>query len=309
MGISDMYSSSARRDDAEGAATIAAALDAGISLINTGDFYGMGHNEMLIGRVISGRRDQVVLSVKFGALRDPRGGWLGYDCRPAAVKNFATYSLQRLGVDHIDIYQPARLDPNVPIEETVGAIAQLIKEGKVRFLGLSEMNPEMIRRAHATHPVSALEIEYSLATRFIESEILGVCRELGIGIVAYGALSRGLLSGKVNGKFEKGDFRSFTPRFMSQYLAANLSYVGILADIAIEKGCTPAQLAFAWLLAQGNDIVPLIGTSRRSRLLENLAALNIRLSTADLALLDEAFPEGTFQGSRYPAAAMHSVAG
>jgi len=309
MGISDIYTSSARRDDAEGEATIGAALDAGINLINTGDFYGMGHNEMLVGRAIAGRRDQVILSVKFGALRDPKGGWLGYDTRPAAIKNFISYSLQRLGVDHIDLYQPARLDPNVPIEETVGAIAQLIKEGKVKYLGLSEVNPEIIRRAHAIHPVSALEIEYSLASRFIEREIRGVCRELGIGIVAYGALSRGLLTGKVNGKFERGDFRAFTPRFMGANLTSNLSYVGMLADIAIEKGCTPSQLAIAWLMAQGDDIIPLIGTSKRSRLAENLGALQVRLSTADLALLDEAFPDGTFQGDRYPTAAMQSVAG
>ena len=309
MGISDFYTSTARKDDAGGVATIQAALDAGITLINTGDFYGMGHNEALVGRAIAGRRDEVVLSIKFGALRDHKGFFLGYDSRPAAVKNFAAYSLQRLGVDHIDIYQPARLDPDVPIEETVGAIAQLIKEGKVKHLGLSEVNPEIIRRAHAVHPVTALEIEYSLATRFIEGEIRKVCRELGIGIVAYGVLSRGLLSGKLDGSFEKGDFRSITPRYTGRHLKSNLARVETLADIAHAKGCTPAQLAIAWVIAQGDDIVPLIGTSRRDRLSENLGALEVRLSPADLALLDEAFPEGTFQGDRYPTAAMHSVAG
>jgi aryl-alcohol dehydrogenase-like predicted oxidoreductase len=309
MGISDFYASSARRDDEEGVATIQAALDAGINFINTGDFYGMGHNEMLVGRAIAGRRDEVVLSVKFGALRGPNGMFLGYDSRPAAVKNFAAYSLQRLGTDHIDIYQPARLDPATPIEETVGAIAQLIKEGKVKYLGLSEVNPDIIRRAHAVHPVTALEIEYSLATRFIEREILAVARELGIGIVAYGSLCRGLLTGKVNGKFERGDFRSVTPRYTGQNLQTNLILVATLVDIALFKGCTPSQLALAWVLSQGDDIFPLIGTSKRERLKENLGALDIRFSAADMALLDEAFPDGTFQGDRYPGPAMHSVAG
>ena len=309
MGISDIYATSARKDDAGGEATIRAALDAGINLINTGDFYGMGHKEMLVGRAIAGRRDQVVLSVKFGALRDPKGLWLGHDCRPAAVKNFCAYSLQRLGVDHIDLYQPARLDHDVPIEETVGSIAQLIREGKVKYLGLSEVTPDILRRAHAVHPVTALEIEYSLSTRFIEGEILSVARELGVGIVAYGALSRGLLSGKLDGKFERGDFRSITPRYMAANLQANLQLVETLADIAESKGCTPAQLAIAWVLAQGDDIVPLIGTSNSTRLKENLGALNVRLSPADIALLDTAFPEGTFHGDRYPTAAMKFVAG
>ena len=309
MGISDIYAHSSRKDDAEGEATIKAALDAGINLINTGDFYGMGHNEMLIGRAIAGRRDEVVLSVKFGALRDPKGLWLGHDSRPAAVKTFCAYSLRRLGVDHIDIYQPARLDPQTPIEDTVGAIAQLIKEGKVKYLGLSEVKPDIIRRAHAVHPVTALEIEYSLATRFVEQEILAVARELGIGIVAYGALSRGLLTGKLFGKFEQGDFRAFTPRYSGQHLQANLMLVETLSDIAVAKGCTPAQLALAWVLAQGDDVFPLIGTSKRDRLAENLGALNVRLSPADLALLDQAFPDGVFHGDRYPTAAMHIVAG
>jgi aryl-alcohol dehydrogenase-like predicted oxidoreductase len=309
MGISDFYASTARRDDIEGVATIQAALDAGINFLNTGDFYGMGHNELLIGRAIAGRREEVILSVKFGALRDHKGFFLGYDCRPAAVKSYAAYSLQRLGVDHLDIYQPARLDPETPIEETVGAIAQLIKEGKVRYLGLSEVNPDIIRRAHAVHPVTALEIEYSLATRFVEQEILSVARELGIGIVAYGTISRGLLTGKLRGNFEQGDFRAITPRYTGDHLHANLTLVEMLADIAAVKGCTPAQLAIAWVLAQGDDVFPLIGTSNRARLAENLGALSIRLTPADLALLDQAFPEGTFKGDRYPTSAMHSVAG
>jgi len=309
MGISDFYASSARRDDAGGLMTIQAALDAGITLVNTGDFYGMGHNERLIGRALEGRRDQAVISVKFGALRNHNGAFLGYDARPAAVKNFAAYSLQRLGIDCIDIYEPARLDPSVPIEETVGAIADLIHEGKVRYLGLSEVNPDIIRRAHAVHPVAALEIEYSLATRFVEREILQVCRELGIGIVAYGVLSRGLLSGRLGGKFERGDFRSFTPRFMGEHMRGNIALVEILAELARDKGCTPAQLALAWVLSQGDDIVPLIGTSNSVRLQENLGALEVRLSLADLTALDNAFPDGAFQGDRYPSAAMHAVAG
>jgi len=309
MGISDMYANTARKNDAEGEEVIKAALDAGINLINTGDFYGMGHNEMLVGRAIASRRDDALLSVKFGALRDPKGFWLGHDCRPAAVKNFAAYSLRRLGVDHIDIYQPARLDHDVPIEETVGAIADLIKQGMVRYLGLSEVNPDIIRRAHAVHPVTALEIEYALSTRFIEREILPVCRELGIGIVAYGALSRGLLSGNISNQFERGDFRSFSPRFLGENFRKNMATVGLLAEMASKKGCSPAQLAIAWVLAQGDDIVPLIGTSKRERLLENLGALEIRLSTDELAAMDEAFPEGAFHGERYPTVAMKSVAG
>lgn len=307
MGISDFYASSAKRDDAEGIATIQAALDAGITLLNTGDFYGMGHNEAIVGKAIAGRREQAIVSVKFGALRDPKGGWLGHDSRPAAVKNFVSYSLQRLGVDYIDIYEPARLDPHVPIEDTVGAISELIQDGTVRYLGLSEVNPDIIRRAHAVYPVAALEIEYALSTRFIEREILGVCRELGIGIVAYGALSRGLLSGAVDGNFEPGDFRAFTPRFRGADLETNLALVKILTELAQSKNCTPAQLAIAWVLAQGDDIVPLIGTSRRERLHENLGALDLELTRWDLELLGSTFPEGAFQGARYPLSAMHGL--
>ena len=308
MGMSDFYGSKTGRDDAESLATIAEALDRGVTLLDTGDFYGMGHNEALVGKAIAGRRDSVFLSVKFGAMRSFSGGFLGFDGRPAAVKNFAAYSLQRLGVDVIDLYQPARVDPAVPYEDTIGAVADLIREGKVRFLGISEASAEQMRRAHAVHPVAALEIEYSLATRLIEDEILPVARELGVGIVAYGALSRGLLSGTFDGTLAPGDFRAHSPRFTGENLAHNLERVAALKKIAARKGCTASQLAIAWVLSRGGDIVPIVGTAKRTRLRENLQALEVELDPSDLAELNQMFAPGAIAGDRYPEQQMRLVA-
>jgi aryl-alcohol dehydrogenase-like predicted oxidoreductase len=299
MGMSDFYGPA---DRSESIATIHAALDAGVTLLDTGDFYGMGHNEMLIGEALAGRgRDNVLISVKFGALRDPNKGFLGYDSRPVAVKNFAAYSLQRLGADHIDIYRPARLDPNVPIEETIGAIADLIKAGHVRHIGLSEVGSETIRRAHAVHPIADLQIEYSLIARGIEDDILKTCRELGIGITAYGVLARGLISGHWS-KDHTGplDFRLMTPRFQGGNIDTNLALVDSLRAIASEVGASPAQVAIAWVAAQGKDIVPLVGARRRDRLAEALGALEVKLTDAHLAALAKAFPPGVASGGRYP---------
>lgn len=291
-------------DRAESIATIHAALDAGITLLDTGDFYGMGHNEMLIGEALKGRaRDQVQLSVKFGALRDAAGGWLGYDGRPKAVRNFLAYTLQRLGVDHIDIYRPARLDADVPIEDTIGAIADLVKAGYVRHIGLSEVGPETIRRAAAVHPICDLQIEYSLISRGIEGDILPTCRELGIAITAYGVLSRGLISGHwQKGAAKSGDFRAVSPRFQEGNIDRNLALVEALRSIADAKGVTVAQIAIAWVAAQGDDIVPLIGARRRDRLSEALGAQAVRLDADDLAAIERAVPKGAAAGARYPEA-------
>jgi aryl-alcohol dehydrogenase-like predicted oxidoreductase len=304
MGMSGMYGPS---DRAESLATIDAALEAGITLIDTGDFYGMGHNEMLIGEALKGaKRDQALISVKFGAQRDPAGGWIGYDARPAAVKTALAYTLQRLGVDHIDIYRPARLDPNVPIEETVGAIADLVQAGYVRHIGLSEVGAETIRKAHAVHPIADLQIEYSLISRGLEDKILPILRELGIGMTAYGVLSRGLISGhwdKAQGQ-AKGDFRAYSPRFQGENVDQNLALVEALRVLAAAKGVSVAQIAIAWVSAQGDDIVPLVGARTRARLAESLGSLEVSLSAEDLAAIQHAVPKDAAAGSRYAEAQM-----
>lgn len=307
MGMSALYGEA---DRAESVATIHAALEAGVTLLDTGDFYAMGHNEMLIGEALRAapavRREQALVSVKFGALRGPDGSWLGYDGRPAAVKSFAAYSLQRLGVDHIDVYRLARLDPDVPIEDTVGAIAELVEKGYVRHIGLSEVGAETIRRAAATAPISDLQIEYSLISRGIEDAILPTTRELGIAITAYGVLSRGLISGHFTAdrQLGPGDFRAMSPRFQGDNLRHNLNLVEALRKIAEQKGVSVAQIAIAWVLSRGEDIVPLVGARRRDRLTEALGALDVTLEPADLAAIEEAVPAGAAAGDRYPAAQM-----
>jgi aryl-alcohol dehydrogenase-like predicted oxidoreductase len=306
MGMSGMYGPA---DRADSIATIHAALDAGVNLVDTGDFYGMGHNEMLISEALKGRkRDDVLISVKFGGLRDPAGGWVGYDARPQAVKNFLAYSLQRLGIDHIDVYRPARLDPTVPIEDTVGAIADMVKAGYVRFIGLSELGAETIRKAAATHPICDLQIEYSLISRGIEDKILPACRELGIAITAYGVLSRGLISGHwQKGSAGAGDFRAHSPRFQAGNIEQNLALVEKLREIAVAKGVSVAQLAIAWVLSRGKDIFPVIGARRRDRLAEALGALDVRISAANLAAIEAAVPKDAAAGERYPSAGMASL--
>jgi aryl-alcohol dehydrogenase-like predicted oxidoreductase len=301
MGMSDLYGPA---DRAESIATIQAALDAGVLLLDTGDFYGMGHNEMLIREALGSRpRESVQISVKFGALRGPDGAWSGYDCRPQAVRNFAAYSLKRLGTDYIDIYRPARLDPAVPIEETVGAIADLVKAGYVRHIGLSEVGADTLRRASSVHPISDLQIEYSMISRGIERAILPAARELGIGITAYGVLSRGLISGHWS-KDRQGekDFRGMaSPRFQGENLEANLALVERLRALAQERGASVAQLAIAWVAAQGADIVPLVGARRRDRLQEALGALDLVLRPEDLAHLEAIVPPDAAAGARYNA--------
>jgi aryl-alcohol dehydrogenase-like predicted oxidoreductase len=304
MGMSDLYGPA---DRAESIATIHAALDAGITLIDTGDFYGMGHNELLIREALQGRdRDQVAISVKFGALRDADGAWLGNSGRPAFVKSSLAYTLQRLGTDHVDVYRLARVDPEVPIEETVGAIAEMVQAGHVRHIGLSEAGADTIRRASALHPISDLQIEYSLISRGIEAEILPTTRELGIGITAYGVLSRGLLSGHWSPARELAghDFRAHSPRFQGENLQHNLRLADALGQIAAERGASTAQIAIAWVLAQGEDIVPLIGARRRERLDEALGALDVELTADDRARIEAAVPPGAAAGDRYAAAQM-----
>jgi pyridoxine 4-dehydrogenase len=304
MGMSDLYGPT---DRAESIATLHAALDAGITLLDTGDFYGMGHNEMLIREALAGRpRDSVQISVKFGALRGPDGSWNGYDCRPQAVRNFVAYSLKRLGTDYIDIYRPARLDPAVPIEDTVGAIADLVKAGYVRHVGLSEVGADTLQRAAAVHPISDLQIEYSVISRGIEDAILPTARRLGIGISAYGVLSRGLISGHWHrARQGEKDFRGMaSPRFQGGNLDANLALVERMRMLADELHVSVAQLAIAWVAAQGEDIVPLVGARRRDSLREAVGAADLVLGPAELARLEAIVPRDAAAGPRYNAAQM-----
>ena len=304
MGMSGIYG---QADDQESIATIRAAIDAGITLLDTGDFYGMGHNELLLRDALRGSgipRDSVFIQVKFGGQRDPSGAFVGHDASPAMVKSSLAYTLTRLGTEYVDLYQPARLDPHVPIEDTVGAIAEMIEAGFVRYLGLSEVGAATIRRAHAVHPVTALQIEYSLMSRGIETEILPAVRELGIGVTAYGVLSRGLLSSASAREIGENDPRARFPRFRAENLGRNLDLLGALEKIAQEHGVTTAQLAIAWVLSRGSDIIPLIGTKRRDRLAEALGALDLRLTPADLAALEAAIPPGQVAGDRYESGQM-----
>jgi aryl-alcohol dehydrogenase-like predicted oxidoreductase len=304
MGMSGSYGPA---DESESIATIHAALDAGVTLLDTGDFYGMGHNELLIRDALRGRpRDAVQISVKFGVQRGPDNATLGIDARPAAVKTWLAYSLRRLGTDYVDIYRPARVDPNVPIEETVGAIAGLVQAGYVRYIGLSEAGVETLRRARSVHPISDLQIEYSLLSRGIESDILPVCRELSIGVTAYGVLSRGLLGGNWTRERSTtgGDFRSSSPRFQGENLDRNLALVEALRSIATARGTTVSRIAIAWVLSRGDDIVALIGARRRDQLTDALAAGDLTLTSEDLAEIEQAIPPGAAAGERYAAAAM-----
>jgi aryl-alcohol dehydrogenase-like predicted oxidoreductase len=294
MGMSGMYGQSNER---ESIATLHAALEPGPMLVDTGDFYGLGHNEMLVGRALKDRRNQAILSVKFGAMRGPDGSWLGVDARPVAVKNFLAYSLTRLGVDYIDIYRPARLDPAIPIEDTVGAIAELVQAGYVRAIGLSEVGPETIRRAHATHPIVDLQIEYSLVSRGPEQKIFPLLAELGIGVTAYGVLSRGLLTGAQ--PQAKGDLRAFLPRFQGANRVQNEPLVAALAELAAKHRVTPAQLAIAWVLSKGGGLVPVVGARTRERWQEAWGARNVKLSASDLAELEVAVSAEAIVGSRY----------
>jgi len=294
MGMSDFYGPA---DEAESVATIHAALDAGIELFDTGDYYGMGHNEMLLGRALKGRRDRAFVSVKFGALRGPDRGWIGMDTRPAAVRNFLAYSLTRLQTDHVDVYRPGRLDPNVPIEETVGAIADLVRAGSVRAVGLSEVGAGTVRRAHAVHPVADLQIEYSLVSRGPEKAIFPALAALGVGITAYGVLSRGLLAGSKPAS--PRDFRTHLPRFSGENRSRNDRLVAALASVAAEKRATPSQVAIAWVLAKNPAAVPLVGARTRAQLAESLGALDVSLAAEDLARIESAVPAEAVAGTRY----------
>ncbi|SHK40019.1 Predicted oxidoreductase [Nocardiopsis flavescens] len=309
MGMSDLYGPA---DEAESTATIHAALDAGITLLDTADFYGEGHNELLIRDALRSRsREDAVLSVKFGARKAPGGAFqhAPYDTAPAGVKDRLAQTLRRLGTDHVDVYRPARLNPDVPIEDTVGAIAEMVEAGYVRHIGLSEVGSQTLRRAAAVHPIADLQIEYSLLSRGVEADILPTARELGIGITAYGVLSRGLLSGhwSPDRALAAGDFRGFSPRFQGEALEANLRLVEALRAVADGVGATVAQVAIAWVASRGEDVVPLVGARRRDRLAESLAARDLVLSAADLAAVEAAVPAGAASGDRYAAVQMAAL--
>jgi aryl-alcohol dehydrogenase-like predicted oxidoreductase len=306
MGMSEFYGTV---DDAESTATIHRALDLGMNFLDTADVYGRGHNEELVGRALRGRREQVALATKFGNVRANDGRWLGVNGRPEYVAQCCDASLRRLGVAHIDLYYQHRVDPEVPIEETVGAMAQLVQEGKVRHIGLSEAKAATLRRAAAVHPIVALQSEYSLWTRDPEPEILATCRELGIGFVAYSPLGRGFLTGRFRSQkdIEPGDYRQNSPRFQGENFDRNLAIVKGMEELAAERSCTPAQLALAWLLARGEDVVPIAGTKRRRYLEENIGALQLKLTAADLSRLEQIAPPGATAGARYPQQAMQRV--
>ena len=306
MGLSGLYG---KTDDEYSVKVIHSALEQGINLLNTGDFYGMGHNELLVGKAIKDRRDKAFVSVKFGGLRSPDGGFNGFDSRAIATKNFLSYSLVRLGVDYIDLYQPARKDPSVPIEETVGAIADMIKAGFVRHIGLSEVSGETLRRAHAVHPITAVEHEYSLIDREIEDDLLPVARELGVAIVAYGVLSRGMIQSKGKVQIKPNDFRAHLPRFSGANLERNNALVQKLQDLAAKQNATATQVAFAWVLSRGENVFPLVGAKSIEQLNECLASQTVKLSADDLAQLDSWFGRDAIAGTRYPEPMMAMLKG